>query len=93
MSKQSDAKEAQQYVAKAPPQTCGVCRNCVPVIGAVLIYKNPKSIADGTHYVDTQVAQKCGIGGFAVKKMGTCRMWLSLLPDNAKLSGAEGVRS
>lgn len=25
------------------------------------------------HYSDTNL--RCGIGGFAVKKMGTCRLW------------------
>nr|WP_315491635.1 hypothetical protein [uncultured Rhodoferax sp.] len=82
MSKKLSAKEEQHYAPKAIPQTCGVCRNCVPVMGDVLMYKNPKSFTEGTHMVSTQTSQKCGIGNFAVKKMGTCSMWLPLLPDN-----------
>ena len=93
MSKQSKAKVDQDYVPKAIPQACGVCRNCAPVMGEVLRYKDPWRSSEGTHKVSEQVSQKCGIGGFAVKKMGTCSMWLPLLPDNAKLSGAEGIRS
>lgn len=88
MSKQSKAKEDQKYVPKAIPKTCGVCRNCAPVMGEVLRYKDPLNYTmGGTHMVSEQVSQKCGIGGFAVKKMGTCSMWLPLLPDNAELNG------
>lgn len=87
MSKQSKAKEDQNYVQKAIPQTCNVCGSCVPVMGEVLRYKAPDSCTMGeTHLVSEQVSQKCGIGGFAVKKMGTCRWWLPL-PDNAVVSG------
>ena len=83
MSKQSQAKEAQQYVPKVIPQTCGVCRNCEPVMGEVMRYKDPTYTSDGTHMATEKVSQKCSIGGFAVKKMGSCSMWLPLLPNNA----------
>lgn len=67
MSKQSEAKEQQQYVSKAAPETCSTCRHFEWIEN---VYTNP----DGTrHYSDTNL--RCGIGGFAVKKMGTCRLW------------------
>lgn len=75
MSKQTDAKTRQGYSPKAVPHTCGNCRHCLPVMGEVLAYINPQSFMDGTHMVPTQVSQKCGLGGFAVKKMGTCEVF------------------
>lgn len=94
MSTQSQAKKEQDYVPKAIPQTCGVCRNCVALMGDVLRYKDTFRYKDtsnytsgGTHLVREQVSQKCGIGGFVVKKMGTCAMWLPPVPDNAVVSG------
>lgn len=76
MNKQSEAKEKQGYISKAIPQTCGVCQHCKPVMGDVLRYKDNQSYLSGTHIVSEQVSQKCAIGGFTVKKMGTCKMWL-----------------
>ena len=66
---------------KAIPQTCGVCRHCVPVMAEVLRYKD--DFMGGTHMVSQQVSQKCGVGDFAVKKMGTCSLWVPLMPDTA----------
>lgn len=87
MSKQQQCKDKQQYVPKAIPQTCGACRHCVPVMGEVLMYKDPLKYAmGGTHVISQQVSQKCGIGGFVVKKMGTCSVWVPLLPDNAEIT-------
>lgn len=83
MSKQSKAKEDQGYVPKAIPETCGACRSCVPVMGEVMRYKDDSFAIGGTHLVSEQVSQKCGIGGFAVKKMGTCSMW-QVMPDNSE---------
>lgn len=76
MSKQQEAKQRQDYVAKAIPQTCSVCIHCAPVMGDVLRYKDRTNFTTGgTHMVVEQVSQKCGIGGFAVKKMGSCSLW------------------
>jgi hypothetical protein len=72
MSKQSEAKEKQGYVEKFIPTVCSNCAHCQPVMGERLGYIDPNSWTKGTHMAQTQVSQKCGIGGFAVKKMGSC---------------------
>jgi len=63
MSKQSKAKEEQGYVDKAVPNVCGNCshyrKEFVPLPGV-----RPDIIK-----------YQCGIGGFAVKKMGWCLLW------------------
>lgn len=63
MSGQSEAKEAQGYVAKATPQTCGNCVN-------YRSYKQLKVAPFGKYESETNM--RCGLGGFKVKKMGTC---------------------
>lgn len=72
MSKQSVAKITQGYVAKVVPMTCSNCQHCEPVMGEVLRYKDPARASDGTHLVSEPVSQRCAIGGFAVKKLGSC---------------------
>lgn len=66
MSKQSEAKEKQGYVPKAIPQTCGNCAhftsNVVRRSGYFGIYEEESGL-------------RCSIGGFAVKKNGTCNEW------------------
>lgn len=76
MTKSAKAKKEQDYTPKLIPQTCGVCQHCAPVMGQVLRYIDPDSYLSGTHMVSEPVSQKCGIGGFAVKKMGSCGLWL-----------------
>ena len=67
MSKQSDAKAAQGYVAKAVPETCV---NCCHLKMDLLQMEG----AYGWKW--TRCANlRCGIGGFAVKKMATCKEW------------------
>ena len=66
MSKQSEAKKNQGYNPKLIPPMCMNCdhyeSDMLPVSGfSVLSYLNEKNI-------------RCGIGGFAVKKMGTCAL-------------------
>jgi hypothetical protein len=65
MSKQSEAKARQGYVSKAVLQ---VCRNCASF-----------KFDSGFHNEDLHGKRfpkefnlRCEIGGFAVKKMGTC---------------------
>lgn len=68
MSKQTEAKEKQGYVAKAIPQTCGNCQN----------FQSDKTEREG-YLGGTFIDEKnlrCGIGQFAVKKMGTCNEWV-----------------
>lgn len=70
MSKQSEAKERQQYVAKAIPQTCQHCAyfksDRVQTVEPSVFHP------DGFWEIKNQ---RCGKGGFAVKKMGTCLEW------------------
>lgn len=76
MSKQSEAKEKQQYCAKPVTKTCANCNHLeqnffhydekyVRVEG-----KNP----DTEKYARPTYSDnlRCKIGGFAVKKMATC---------------------
>ena len=72
MSKQSDAKERQMYTPKFVPMTCSNCAHVVPVMGQRLVYVNPYRSIEGTRMADVEVGQRCGLGGFAVKKMGSC---------------------
>lgn len=65
MSKQSEAKKAQNYISKSEPRVCSNCCN-LQLDKAPARY-NPRVI----------VCKKlrCSIGGFAVKKMGTCDLF------------------
>ena len=68
MSRQSEAKEAQGYVAKAIPQTCVNC-----------CHFESEMVKRESRWMDTKWNEeknlRCGIGRFAVKKMGTCNEW------------------
>ena len=68
MSKQSEMKEKQGYVAKAIPQTC---QNCTRFLFDHLQTQKPTQWCKDGWWEDKNM--RCGIGGFAVKKMGTCR--------------------
>ena len=63
MSKQSDAKTKQGYVPSYQPLFCMHCRNfksdIVEMTNGWAKWTEEKNI-------------RCGIGGFAVKKKGTC---------------------
>ena len=64
MTKQSEAKAKQGYVAKAVPQ---VCMNCRHFKSDIANYNG----WDGNTYQKEKNIH-CAIGQFAVKKMGTC---------------------
>ena len=76
MSKQSEAKDRQGYEQKAIPQTCV---NCAHFIQRFYHYDDNYQRVEGkppgtykydkTTYSDNL---RCGIGGFAARKMGTC---------------------
>lgn len=76
MSKQSEARAAQQYVASPVLPTCGNCANFCSDKKLPAWMERDKKSYDGTPYtveahgVETNL--RCGIGGFAVKKMGSC---------------------
>lgn len=66
MSKQSDAKREQGYAPKVTPATCGNCRHYESTITEHQDYMLVITV--------TESNQRCGLGGFAVKKLGWCRM-------------------
>lgn len=68
MSKQSDAKKAQGYVAKAVPKTCGNCEH--------FTYDRIQPYGPGSSYWENKNL-RCEFGGFAVKKMATCNEFLA----------------
>lgn len=75
MSKVANAKSLQGYIAKVVPNTCSICQHRVPVTAQVLRYIDPFLASEGTHYVTEEVGQKCGIGGFSVKRLGCCNQF------------------
>lgn len=66
MSKQSEAKQAQGYEQK-PVIT--VCKNCKHFKFKIEEYVP----FGGVYYLDKEI--RCGIGGFAIKKMATCKLY------------------
>lgn len=66
MSKQSEAKSSQKY---DPKPTHAVCANCAH-------YTSDKSstIGWGGQIFEGERCLRCVLGGFAVKKGGTCSM-------------------
>jgi len=61
MSKQSDSKEKQGYNPKAAQRTCSTCT----------YYQS--DIRPDEYNMERNI--RCGLGGFAVKKMGLCNEW------------------
>ena len=76
MSKQSEAKIRQDYTPKLIPQ---VCSNCAS-------YKCDSTKHEHAFGSYVKVSnQRCGIGGFAVKKTGSCAEWSGISEENAEL--------
>ena len=65
MSKQQDAKKAQGYEPK--PRVCGSCAHFLSDIIDEPTKYNPS--------YQRETNMRCGLGGFAVKKMGTCNQF------------------
>lgn len=63
MSKQSEAKQAQGY---DPKPVNPVCMNCKH-------YRSKLTELAGGWIDESE--KRCGIGGFAVKKMGSCKLY------------------
>lgn len=81
MSKQSDAKKKQNYQAKPIPKTCANCKH--------FLFDTVKTHEGTTWRPEGWFADKnlrCGIGGFAVKKMGTCDS-VEMKAPNASITG------
>lgn len=84
MSKTQEAKAFHCYVDKVEPATCGNCNHFQSdkAPPAWMVKKNSEAKAKGCKdpYPDevldansTERNLRCGMGGFAVKKMGGCR--------------------
>jgi hypothetical protein len=68
MSKQQQDREKQNYTPKVVPRTCPNCRSYQCVVTS---HKH----AFGDY---EQVSnQRCGLGGFAVKRTSGCDLWVS----------------
>jgi hypothetical protein len=82
MTKQSDAKAAQCYVAKPVPSTCG---NCAHLKSEMALspwreLDNERAISFGKRlpWGDSDKFEKnlrCTLGSFATKKMATCNQF------------------
>lgn len=70
MSKQSEAKARQCYIPKAVPNVCG---NCAYFASDKTPMGNPFG-SSWTH----ENNMRCRLGGFAVRKMGTCNEWTKI---------------
>ena len=68
MSKQSDAKERQQYVDKVDPRVCG---NCIHFTSEQ-VCTNAEFVSEWNKPYFQEKNMRCLIGGFKVKKLGTC---------------------
>jgi len=68
MSKQSDAKKLQQYVGKHKPMYCMNCAN----------YQSETTTVRGAfgRSYDVEKNKRCGLGGFAIAKQGTCNYFV-----------------
>lgn len=77
MSKQSEAKEKQGYNPKPVPHVCGTCGNFESDMDWPKWVKDePEKYKDFmTESSKKETNTRCLLGGFAVKKMGTCREW------------------
>ena len=76
MSKQSEAKEKQNYVPKVVQKTCS---NCKHLTQDFFHYDTTYSRVNGKNPDISKYARptysdnlRCSIGGFAVKKMASC---------------------
>ena len=67
MSKQTDAKARQGYNLKPIMPVCSTCR-----------YYTSRMVREGTSpgsVWERETQLRCGIGGFAIKKMASCDEW------------------
>lgn len=69
VSKQSEAKERQGYVAKAAQRVCMTCKHFQSDLEEQRGYNSKPN----GYMMEKNI--RCGLGGFAVKKMGLCNEW------------------
>ena len=72
MSKIATAKIVQQYKEKAHLPVCGNCANYLSTIEEI------PSVISGRPPYTNETKRRCGIGGFAIKKMGTCSLFTEI---------------
>lgn len=72
MSKQSEAKERQEYTPKFIPSVCSNCAH---------FRSEFEQHTYGSATWTKEVNLRCGIGGFAVKKGGSCAEWAGIDPS------------
>lgn len=65
MSKQSEAKQAQGYEERPVIPICANCTHCASVVAD----------SDDLWSWNIKKELRCGIGGFAVKEIGTCNLY------------------
>lgn len=75
MSKQSEAKASQDYIPKA--HNCGDCANLQSNMLMPQWMIDSNKVVPGSYNLASEYLMekniRCGIGGFAVKKMGICQ--------------------
>lgn len=70
MSKKHDAAiEAQQYTPRLIAGVCGNCTHRVATMNLPLWMRGQPKYTPEKHGVESNI---CGIGGFPVKKLGSC---------------------
>ncbi len=67
MTKIERAKKEQGYIPHVIPQTCGNCGHYTSKL------TERRGVYGGIYFDESD--KRCGIGGFAVKKMGGCKCW------------------
>lgn len=70
MSKQSEAKAAQGYIAKPVPKTCMNCQH-------YKVEVTQTKSAYSSYIYNKESNLRCRLGGFAVKKMATCNEFIA----------------
>ena len=70
MSKIQKIKDEQGYIPKLIPNTCG---NCANLTSEMVQVHAPTTWSPEGYWAEKNV--RCSIGGFAVKKLGSCKMW------------------
>lgn len=83
MSKQQQAKEAQGYQEK--PRNCGNCAHRAYEVVLSEWMRHTNSIQRREIYSadrhGSERNQRCGIGGFAIKKTASCAKWSAPTTD------------
>lgn len=81
MSKQSEAKQSQGY--RTEQRNCGNCmhRSCEKVLPPWMERSNANGVGSNITFFTVErhgleQRQRCGLGGFAIRKTATCDRWV-----------------